>query len=577
MLVLLMLVAAMAEVVSLGAVMPFLGVLASPEQVIQYSIVMKLAPEVGITAPDQLLLPVTIFFVLTALASGGVRLLLLWANLRFSYAVGHDLSTASYLRTLYQPYRIHLDRNSSEVIGGVVNKIDILLAIVLQLLTLISALVLTFFIVFALILIDSRIAVFSFVGFGLIYGFVTWSTRRRLVGNSQLVAVEYTRRLKALQEGLGGIRDVLLGGYQPVYSNIYRNADWPMRKAQANSTFISVSPRYLVETMGIVLIVFLAYGMGKQRGEVIAVLPVMGALALGAQRLLPALQQIYNGWAYIASSQASVEDALGLLEQPLPIEALVPPPSPFEFRHEIRFDNVVFQYNHDGPLVLKGLDLSISYGSRIGFVGVTGCGKSTTIDLLMGLLKPTAGRILVDGKPLQNNLVRAWQQIIAHVPQNIFLADTTLAENIAFGEPLDAINMERVQEVARQSHIAEFIEGNPEGYNALVGERGIRLSGGQRQRIGIARALYKQASILVFDEATSALDNTTERAIMDAIDGLGRDLTILIVAHRLSTVRHCDLVVELDQGKVVAQGTYEQLLMHSPTFRKMAQFEEKVK
>ena len=188
----------------------------------------------------------------------------------------------------------------------------------------------------------------------------------------------------------------------------------------------------------------------------------------------------------------------------------------------------------------------------------------------MGLLMPTEGELLVDGKPISGNYVRAWQQTIAHVPQNIFLADATLAENIAFGVPLSIIDMDRVRQAARQAQIADFIESSPEGYQAYVGERGVRLSGGQRQRIGIARALYKQASVLVLDEATSALDNATEQSVMDAIGALNSDLTILLIAHRLTTVQKCDFIVELDHGRVVAQGTYEQLLERSPSFRRMA-------
>jgi len=249
---------------------------------------------------------------------------------------------------------------------------------------------------------------------------------------------------------------------------------------------------------------------------------------------------------------------------------LNPAPAPLLVQKAIRFDAVRFRYTSDGPWVLDGLNLTIPTGARVGFVGSTGSGKSTTMDLLMGLLMPTEGELLVDSQPVRGIRVRAWQQSIAHVPQNIYLADTTLAENIAFGVPLDTIDLDRVQQAARQAQIADFIENSKEGYQAHVGERGIRLSGGQRQRIGIARALYKQASVLVFDEATSALDNATEQSVMDAIEGLNRDLTILLIAHRLTTVRNCDTIVELEHGRVVAQGTYEQLIECSPSFRRMA-------
>jgi len=247
-----------------------------------------------------------------------------------------------------------------------------------------------------------------------------------------------------------------------------------------------------------------------------------------------------------------------------------PAPAPLPFKDAIRFDDVRFHYISDGPWVLGGINLTIPKGANVGFVGSTGSGKSTMLDLLMGLLTPTKGALLVDGEPVKGNRLRAWQRTIAHVPQSIYLADTTLAENIAFGVPPGDIDLDRVKQAARQAQIASFIESRSEGYNAFVGERGIRLSGGQRQRIGIARALYKQASVLVFDEATSALDNATEQSVMDSIEGLGSDLTILLIAHRLTTVQRCDIIVELENGRVVAQGTYEQLLECSPSFRSAA-------
>jgi ATP-binding cassette subfamily B protein len=299
-------------------------------------------------------------------------------------------------------------------------------------------------------------------------------------------------------------------------------------------------------------------------------LPVLGTLALGAQRLLPTLQQSYISWAGIVGSNASLTDVLAMLDQPLPPDALSPAPPPLPFRDAVRFIGVRFRYGSEGSWVLNGLDFTIRKGSRIGIVGTTGSGKSTALDLLMGLLTPTEGTILVDGQVITGTRVRAWQRTIAHVPQSIFLADTTLAENIAFGVPLEAIDLARVKQAACQAQVADFVESRAEGYGTLIGERGVRLSGGQRQRVGIARALYKEASVLVFDEATSALDNATERSVMDAIEGLHRDLTIVLIAHRLTTVRRCDTILELEEGRVVAQGTYEELLQSSPSFRRMA-------
>jgi ABC-type multidrug transport system fused ATPase/permease subunit len=566
----LMLISSFAEVISLGAVLPFLGILVAPDRVFNHPVVADMAQAWGLTSADQLVLPLTAAFITAALIAGAIRILLLWASTRLIFACGADLSLEVYRRTLYQPYQVHVARNSSEVLSGIGKVNGVVFFVLLPLLTLVSSTVLLAAIMIALIAIDPMVASVAAVGFGASYALITWVSRRRLHRNSQRIAFEGTQVVKAMQEGLGGIRDVLLDGTQPVYCDIYRKADLPLRRAQGNNAVIAQTPRYAMEALGMALIAVLAYALSRQDGGIATALPVLGALALGAQRLLPALQQIYSGWVSIAGNQASLADAIELLNQPLLAELLQPAPAPLLFQDVIRFDAVRFRYTNDGPWVLDGLNLTIPKGARVGFVGSTGSGKSTMLDLLMGLLVPTEGKFLVDGQPVSGIHVRAWQRSIAHVPQSIYLADTTLAENIAFGVPPETIDLDRVQQAAHQAQISEFIESRQEGYQAYVGERGIRLSGGQRQRIGIARALYKQASVLVFDEATSALDNATEQSVMDAIEGLSSDLTILLIAHRLTTVRHCDTIVELEHGRVVAQGTYEKLFECNPSFRRMA-------
>jgi ATP-binding cassette subfamily B protein len=563
----LMLTSAVAEVVSLGAVLPFLGILVAPDRLFNNNIVADLAHAFGISSPDQMVLPLTIAFCAAALMAGAIRILLLWVITRLTFATGAELSIEVYRRTLYQPYKVHVSRNSSEVIGGITNKVNGVVGVLLSSLTLVSSSVLLVAIMLTLMAIDPMVASVAAVGFGISYAAITWISRRQLHRNSQRIANEQTQVIKALQEGLGGIRDVLLDGTQPVYCEIYRVADNPLRRAQGNNAVIAQSPRYLMEALGLVMIAALAYALSRKEEGIATALPVLGALALGAQRLLPALQQIYYAWASIAGNYASLADVITLLDQPLPADLLEPAPVPLIIQNDIRFEAVRFRYSSKGPWVLDEFNLNIPKGGRVGFVGSTGSGKSTTMDLLMGLLLPTEGKLLVDGQPIIGSRLRAWQQSIAHVPQNIYLADTTLAENIAFGVPKKDIDFGRVQQAARQAQIAEFIESRPEGYQAYVGERGILMSGGQRQRIGIARALYKQAHVLVFDEATSALDNATEKSVMDSIEGLSKDLTIVLIAHRLTTLRRCDTIIELKHGKVVAQGTYEQLIEVSQSFR----------
>jgi ATP-binding cassette subfamily B protein len=305
-----------------------------------------------------------------------------------------------------------------------------------------------------------------------------------------------------------------------------------------------------------VAIALLAAVLVLQRGSGPAVIPLLGALSLGAQRLLPSLQQIYSGWALLKGSNASIQSVTAMLNQPLPPQA--PSAEPLPLREGIRLAGVHFRYGPEQPQVLQGLDLEIRRGERIGLIGSTGSGKSTTVDLLMGLLAPSAGRVLVDEMDLHDpehpELLVAWRATIAHVPQSIYLADSSIAENIAFGVPRQQIDLARVKQAAAQAQIASFIETRPEGYGSFVGERGIRLSGGQRQRIGIARALYKQARVLVFDEATSALDSGTEEAVMEAINTLSQSRTVIMIAHRLSTVQRCDRVVRLAQGSIAADG-----------------------
>jgi ATP-binding cassette subfamily B protein len=249
-------------------------------------------------------------------------------------------------------------------------------------------------------------------------------------------------------------------------------------------------------------------------------------------------------------------DTLALLEQPMPGTAPAAQGQSMPFAHAIECRALGFRYRADRPWALKGLNLRIAKGSRIGFIGTTGSGKSTLLDILMGLLLPTEGQLLVDGQPVTAANASVWQRRIAHVPQAIYLSDASIAENIAFGVPRQQIDMERVRQAAAQAQIAQSINGWQHGYDTFVGERGVRLSGGQRQRIGIARALYKQADVLVFDEATSALDNATEHAVMEAIEALGRDLTIIMVAHRITTLQRCDEIVELAAGQLLRMRDY---------------------
>lgn len=566
-LLVLMVISAAAEVITLGAILPFLAVLVSPDRLWARPAIAGVAQMFGVASAEQLVFPLIVVFAIVALVAGAIRLLVLWANTKVAFSAGVDLSSSIYERTLYQPYYLHTMRNTSEVISGIVNDVKVTLNVLFQCLNLISSLLILVAVVGALLIIDLELSLIALAGFGSGYGLIIWLSRRRLDRNSIRVVQEQVKLLKALQEGLGGIRDVLLDGTQSVYCGIYRRADTLVRRAEAENMFIATSPRFAMEAVGMILIAAIAYSASRQFGGIAAAIPTLGAFTLGAQRLLPCLQQLYGAWSGIVAHKGAMASVLELLDQPLPELATASILPPVAFKDTIQIEAISFRYRDTSPWVLKDIDISVKKGARIGFIGRTGSGKSTALDILMGLLSPQQGRVLVDGVPIDETNRRSWQQIVAHVPQSIFLADTSIAENIAFGVLPQDIDMNRVMQAARQAQIGAFIEAQPESYSTPVGERGIRLSGGQRQRIGIARALYKQASVLIFDEATSALDTETEQAVMDAIGCLDHNMTVLIIAHRLSTLRSCDQIIVIGEGRVIAQGTYTELFEGSSKSR----------
>lgn len=556
----LMVMTSFAEVLSIGALLPFLTILTAPQQLSSIPIVNALIGALGFSGAANVLLFVTIAFGVAVVLAGVMRLLLLWASTKLSFAIGADLSMSIYERTLYQPYQVHLARNSSEVVNAIATKTSSVITTLLMVLNLVSSAVMLAVILSALIFISPVVAFSALGGFGLIYLVVILLTRTRRIADSQRMAQESTKVIRILQEGLGGIRDVLLDGTQTMHCQIYREADTALRGAQGRSLFVSQSPRYGVEALGMVLIAALAYFLTQQAGGVGTVLPVLGALALGAQRLLPVLQQAYASWSTIQSGVASLADAIDLLEQPLPSVTERASTQTIPFKQSIRLNRLSFRYGPQLPWVLKDINLEIVKGSRIGLIGTTGGGKSTLLDIVMGLLPPTEGTFEIDGQPLSASNMRAWQGHIAHVPQSIFLSDSSIEENIAVGVPKHQLDRELVRQAARQAQIADVIESWPLQYQTMVGERGVRLSGGQRQRIGIARALYKRADVIIFDEATSALDDETEEAVMQAISELSEDLTVLIIAHRLTTLKNCTQIVELGNCGIKRMGTYGELI-----------------
>jgi ATP-binding cassette subfamily B protein len=548
-LVVLIVLVSFAEVLNVGSVMPFIGVLVAPDRVFDSGYAKPLISFFGIHSPDQLLLPIAVAFGLITLLTNGLRLMLLWASTRLSLAIGADLSLLAYRKSLYQPYLEHISRNSTRVTGGI-GKISAIVSATNLTFTLIGSVVILLAILLALLFVNPIIALICFGGFGLLYGIIILGTRKELKLSSLQVAEKSSLVDKSLQEGLGGIRDIIIDGTQDLYCKIFGDADYQSRKAQAKIIVISGSPRFLMEALSICIILFLAYSLSQQPEGILGVLPILGAIGLGAQRLLPVLQAAYGSWSAMQGSRASLQESLELLDQPMPSYLSIGSAKKIPFEKEITLENVGFRYGDNLPTVLSGVNFTIPKGSRVGVIGKTGEGKSTLLDVLMGLLLPTQGQIKIDGVPIDPQNFRQWQRHISHVPQSIYLADISVLENIAFGVPRESIDIDRAMQAAKRAQISEVINSLENGYNTHVGERGVKLSGGQRQRLGIARALYKDADVIIFDEATSALDTETESAVMREINDLDKHLTLIIIAHRKSTLDKCDFIIELESGTI---------------------------
>jgi ATP-binding cassette subfamily B protein len=551
----------LAEIISIGAVLPFLGALTAPDKILEIQFLQPLFYKLNILDPSELLFPMTLLFIVAAIISGIMRLILLWTQTRFGYAIGADISILVYRNLLYAPYSLHVSKNSSEFISGITDKTGMVVTqILLPILLIISSSIILVAIFIALLSIDSFVAVIATLGFASTYGFVSFLTKKRLLIDSDNISKKSNLLIKSLQEGFGGIRDVLIDGTQEVYCKIFRDADLPLRKSQAGITIIGQTPRFIVEALGITILAVLAYYLSKSSEGINNAIPVLGVFALAAQRLLPILQQIYASWTSIIGCSSLLKDILFYLNQGLPEYYSLSSPPLIKFNNYIKLNNLDFRYSSDGPFILKGFTCKIKKGERVGLIGITGSGKSTLIDIIMGLLLPKDGQLYVDDEIITAKNYRSWQLHVSHVPQSIFLADSTILENIAFGVPLDEIDHELVSECAKKAQISQTIESWALQYKTLVGERGVRLSGGQRQRIGIARALYKKTDVIIFDEATSALDDKTELKVIDSIFNLNPDITILIIAHRLTTLKKCTQVIELEGGKVLQSGTYKEIV-----------------
>lgn len=551
----LMLIAALAEMISIGAIFPFLGVITNPETVFSHHLMQPINSFFEVNSAIDLRLIVTSLFISIVILAGLIRILLIFISTKLLFSVGVDISLMTYNSALHKPYIEHVKINSSELINSVFNKSgDVIYGIMMPAIILVSSIVIIIGIVSILVIIDPIVMLASFFLFSLIYGVMVLLTSKKIKRNSWLISNESTRAIKYLQEGIGGIRDVLMSNSQVFYHSIYKDAIKSLRCAQGSNSIIGASPRYIIETFGIVLIALLAYILTSNEELASTAIPTLGVLAIGAQRLLPALQQCYASISSIKSSEYPLRDVLSLLESSSKCKEIKV--KSLQFNNKIELKNVGFKYDTSANFVLRNITLVINKGDRIGIVGETGSGKSTLIDILMGLIRPVEGSISIDDQILDETNLINWRKSVAHVPQSIYLADTTIEENIAFGKNKEDIDVSRVVQAATLAKIEGVISTMPKKYKTIIGENGVSLSGGQRQRIGIARALYTQSDVIVLDEATSALDYDTENKVMNSISQMDITKTILIIAHRTETLKNCNKIIKLENGRISEMGRY---------------------
>jgi ABC-type multidrug transport system fused ATPase/permease subunit len=540
-LILLILIVSLAELATIGAIIPFLATLSSGK-IAEKSIYSGASSYFNFHLNSIAI----IGFCVLAIISGILRIYFFKASARYSFNIGSELSSNAYKKYINQPYFDQIGQNSSHIVSVVTTKTTGATYAINAYVSLFANLILMTVMLTAAYIYAPLDSIYFVLFFIVVYGIIIIIVRNRLESNSLIIAESLSKQIKLVQESVGGVRDLILEQLHDKFANQYSTLDHGLKKAQYEIEYIGASPKYLLETFGIVTLCLIAYFNSNSKDGIGEVLPILGVIALTAQRLLPVMQQTYSAWAVIKGSSGNVREVLEILEvdskfsnEKIGYESL-------NFVHSIVLDNVSFQYDENLPKTLAGINIKINKNTCVGIVGKSGSGKSTLIDIISGLLMPTEGAIYVDEVKVQKENIGSLYKKIAYVPQNFYLSDNTILENIGYGSSVHSIDKSRVDSVIKKVDLQKDIEKMPLGVMTLVGERGVRLSGGQKQRIAIARALYKNASIIILDEVSSALDSNTEAEVMKTIEQLSAELTVIIISHRLSTLSICTNVYKIE-------------------------------
>jgi ATP-binding cassette, subfamily B, bacterial PglK len=565
-----------AEVAGVLSLSPFMALIGDIDQIYEDNILGQFYTYSGLNDPIEFLAlaGVIVFFVLTFAAI--VNIFTVWRFSMYAAQVGADLSNRLFIHYMAKPWLFHANGNSSELVNKIVVECSRLSTLIINpFMQLNARLVMALMMCIAIAIYRPYIALFGVATFSLSYYFLYLLARKTLHNNGKIISEEQAVRFKMMSEGFGGIKDTLLLGRQEEFNKRFIKASNITAYATGNSNTLALFPKYLLELLAYSAVIFLVLFLIVQNdGNLESTLPVIAVFALAGFKLLPAFQLCYSSLGVIKGNMNSFESLkedlmqsykfadLDLTAQKKARDAWMPNSS-------IEIENIHFSYPNTGTNTLNNINLTIPMGGFIGVVGSSGSGKSTLIDVILGLIEPEQGNIKIDGTNLTSENIRSWQDSIGVVSQNIFLADSTIRENVAFGLPADEINEGFILNAIKLANLDEFISTLPQGLGTRVGERGVQLSGGQRQRIGIARALYQNASILVFDEATSSLDGITEKKVMDAIYNLSGLKTIIIVAHRLASVKKCSCIYLMHHGEIIDCGPFDDLAERNEIFKNM--------
>lgn len=567
-------VMAILDTIGVASILPFMAVLANPE-VITTNILLNRAFEasmaLGVQTTSQFLLILGVVVFVLLIISLIFKALTTYAQTRFALIREYSIGKRLLEGYLYQPYCSFLNRHSADLGKNILSEVQTVINNgMMPLMTLMAQGAVTLSLLFLLLIVEPLLALTVGGVLGIAYGaiFIVMSGWLKRLGEARIMANQ--ERYAAVSEAFGAAKEVKLGGLEQAYIQRFSAPAEIYAKGQASAQIIAQLPRFVLEAVAFGGMLLVMLYLMVNSGSFSEALPIITLYAFAGYRLLPALQQIYGAFTQLRFSGPAIDSLHVDLMSLCAVSKIDKKIKPLALTHSIVLENIDYIYANSPKPALKCINLSIPVNKTIGLVGSTGSGKTTLINLILGLLDPQEGRLIIDGEEISSLNRRQWQRNIGYVPQQIYLADDSVAANIAFGVSPKDVDMQAVERAAKIANLHDFVcSSMPQGYCTTVGERGVRLSGGQRQRIGIARSLYHKPKVLVLDEATSALDNITEQAVMDAVNNLGNQITIIIIAHRLSTVRQCDQIYLLEKGEIQSSGTYEELISISNSFAAM--------